>query len=215
MGHKQACKFFSALCKEAAEIAGTPKAWPDLADWVRFHHSTLMNATLACCLKLKPTEGNVSGTRFLLVEVLYRNDPAVPLERKFELLASVFMENDDPHFSRLYEYLAASRENAVFCAKRECGTSYWGTGAYMVLAHFRDPADPNGIVPYFKHFAIDTYHANATRACRPPLHQLTENLEGGKKMRFCCSGRPQGADECCCGGWTHEKVWLPQSTPHD
>ena len=206
MGHKEACKFFSTICKQACQIAGTPKAWPDLAEWVRFHHNSLMNAALACCLNLKDSEPDVSATHFLVIELLYRNGAAIPAERKFELVGANFVHNDDPQLGPLYEYISASRPNAVMCSKREYGRTYWGTGAYMILAHFRPLDDPTGVVPFYKHFGIDDYHSKAKPACRNPLDQLKENVELGKKMRFCCSGRPQGDDECCCGGWTHEKV---------
>ena len=87
-------------------------------------------------------------------------------------------------------------------AEREMQYSYYVQGTI----HFRPLDDPTGVVPFYKHFGIDDYHSKAKPACRNPLDQLKENVELGKKMRFCCSGRPQGDDECCCGGWTHEKV---------
>ncbi|RPD60493.1 hypothetical protein L226DRAFT_612065 [Lentinus tigrinus ALCF2SS1-7] len=207
-GSKEACKFFANLCKESARIAGTPNAWPDLAEWARFHHNAIMNATLACCIMNKDARPNVSSTHVLLLDVEYRNDPTIPVERKFDLITAEFLHKDDPQMVTLYPLVGASRDNAVLASKRECGASYWGTGSYLILTHFRlgDPQPGMEIVPYYKHFGIDKHYVmNAMLACRNPLFQLKENMELGRKMCFCCSGRPEGALECCCGGWTHEK----------
>ena len=51
----------------------------------------------------------------------------------------------------------------------------------------------------WKRLAIDNWHANAQLACRHPVDQLKENLEQGKKLRF-CYGKLEGAPAHCCGG---------------
>ncbi|TFK84042.1 hypothetical protein K466DRAFT_602339 [Polyporus arcularius HHB13444] len=197
-GHNQTCSFFTALCKKAAEIAGTPNAWPDLAAWVRFHDNSLMNAALSCYVALIATQGNVSTTHFLAVHMLYKDDPAVPPERRFELVTADFVHKDAPQMGPLYSYMAPAREQIM--------SGFWGTGSYIILAHFRPLDDPTGAIPFYKHFGISEYHASATLACRPPLEQLKENLELGAKMRFCCTKSFKGGDKCCCGGWTHKKI---------
>ena len=58
-------------------------------------------------------------------------------------------------------------------------------------------------VSFTKHFGITVEWARAKPACWSPLDQLKENLDSGRKMRFCC-GRIEGLSSCCCGGWTHE-----------
>lgn len=37
----------------------------------------------------------------------------------------------------------------------------------------------------WKHLAIDNWHTNARLARRHPVNQLKEDLEQGKKLRFC------------------------------
>lgn len=175
-------------------------------EWVRFHHNTLMNATLACYIEQKGTDLDVSENSIFTMIIQYRNDPRVPIERKFELRGSMMIRSD-PNSNEVdlwIKLVAASHPQAVTMSKRGCGADYWATGAYLLMVRF-NPEKKDEMLPFYKHFAIDRLYQNARLACRDLAHQLKENLEYGQKMDFCC-GRIEGLSDCCCGGWTHRSV---------
>ncbi|TFK84043.1 hypothetical protein K466DRAFT_527921 [Polyporus arcularius HHB13444] len=218
-GHKHACKFYRTGRDRATELSGDPKAWANMMEWVRYHHSSLMNATIACAIKEQQASRkgtsfrDISSSHFLQVSVAYRKDPGLPMEQRFELRGTHFIQRDDPGSQGMVPFLQVGLLGAIEMGKMECGPEYAGSGSYLVVARFR-PNDPSYYagsgqdgIPFVKHFGVDRDHARAKLACRPPLGQLQANIAFGKKMRFCC-GRSPKDDTCCCGGWTHELMRL-------
>ncbi|RPD60494.1 hypothetical protein L226DRAFT_612066 [Lentinus tigrinus ALCF2SS1-7] len=216
-GHKHGCKFYRTGRDRATELSGDPKAWANMMEWVRYHHSSLMNATLAECIRTTQQTGesfrDVSSSYFLQVSVAYRADPSLPIEQKFELRGTHFVRRDDPMSQGIAPFVEVGRQGAVKMGQMECGSEYAGTGSYLVVARFR----PNDMsyyagsgqdgIPFVKHFGVNRDYACAKLACRHPLAQLQDNISSGRKMRFCC-GRTPRDDTCCCGGWTHELMRL-------
>ncbi|TBU55957.1 hypothetical protein BD310DRAFT_824815 [Dichomitus squalens] len=176
--------------------------------WAEYHHSSIINATLACYIHKKDFVPDVTNKYLLQLSLNYINDPSLPVEKKFELRGAHFSSKDEPLCAPLYKVVFAQRPAAVEIGKMEMGRKlYWGTGAYLLMARFRPDQVQFGTdgIPFWKHFGIDALHAMARPACRNPLDQLEENLMEGLKMKFCC-GQLEGLPTCCCGGWTHEKV---------
>ncbi|RDX52221.1 hypothetical protein OH76DRAFT_198188 [Lentinus brumalis] len=204
-GHKLACQLYKTQRDRAIELSGSAKAWSDLAQWVEYHHASLINSTLACYLNKKDAIPDVTAKYLLHISLNYRNDPELPPQKQFEMRGAHFSHKDDPGCAMLYNVVFAQRPAAVEMGKMEMGNRYWGTGAYLLMVRFRPNKAEFGVdgVPFWKHFGIDKDSANAHPACRNPLEQLEENLHSGKKMRFCC-GKVEGLPTCCCGGWTHE-----------
>ncbi|PIL30060.1 hypothetical protein GSI_07637 [Ganoderma sinense ZZ0214-1] len=205
-GHKLLCNAQKVFRDGSVQRSGNPNAWSDLMEWSVFHHSTLVNAALACYIRKKHTVPDITSQYLLQLSLNYLNDPSLPVEKKFELAGTAFTPRDGPFASSLYEHIFEERLVAVELGKIEMGDDlYWGTGAYLLIVRFR-PSTVNVCydgVPFWKHFGIDKIHANARPVCRNPIEQLKENLTEGRKMKFCC-GRLEGLPTCCCGGWTHQ-----------
>ncbi len=181
--------------------------------WVRYHHSSFTNATVACYVRERERDSSfrdVAAKHFLL-SVAYRNKSGLPDGKKFEIRGVHFVRQDDPALAYVAPIVQARREGAVMMGKTEYGRYYAGTDSYLVMARFgSDDAayySRSGVdgLPFSKDFGIDQTHARAKLACRDPLDQLKENVAFGRKMRFCC-GRSHKDDTCCCGGWTHALV---------
>ncbi|TBU41820.1 hypothetical protein BD309DRAFT_867577 [Dichomitus squalens] len=207
-GHKEACATYKLFRDRAIQLSGNPHAWSDLMQWAEYHHSSIINATLACYIHKKDFVPDVTNKYLLQLSLNYINDPSLPVEKKFELRGAHFSSKDEPLCAPLYKVVFAQRPAAVEIGKMEMGRKlYWGTGAYLLMARFRPDQVQFGTdgIPFWKHFGIDALHAMARPACRNPLDQLEENLMEGLKMKFCC-GQLEGLPTCCCGGWTHEKV---------
>ncbi|PIL28418.1 hypothetical protein GSI_08452 [Ganoderma sinense ZZ0214-1] len=188
----------------SVQLSGNPNAWSELMQWAEFHHSSIINATLACYLHKKDTIPDITSKYLLQLSLHYRDDPSLPIETKFELRGAHFSSKDAPDTAPLYKMVFDTRPGAVAMAKRDIGERlYWGTGAYLLMVRFRPHQLVFGTdgIPFWKHFGIDRLHANAHPACRNPLDQLEENLMEGRKMKFCC-GKLEGLPTCCC-------VWAP------
>ncbi|KAI1786275.1 hypothetical protein LXA43DRAFT_1111239 [Ganoderma leucocontextum] len=223
-GHKAACTGYKLFRDRAAQLSGNPHAWSELMQWAGFHHTSIINATLACYIHNKDEVPDITSKYLLQLSLDYRGggDPeSLPVKKKFALRGAHFVSKDDPQAAALYSVVFAARPRAVEMGKMEMGSSnrLWGTGAYFLMVRFRPPtlshrdrlveaagtdSDSDG-VPFWRHFGIDRHHAAARLACRSPLDQLEENLVEGRKMKFCC-GKVEGLPTCCCGGWTHELV---------
>ncbi|KAI0747251.1 hypothetical protein C8Q80DRAFT_830259 [Daedaleopsis nitida] len=186
---------FKLFKSRAVELSGNPNAWSDLATWVEYHHSTLVNATVACYLHLKATIPDVAAKHLFRITLNYRNEPDLPVEKKFEMRGAHLTPVDDPECAMLFRPVNEARPAAVEMGKVEMGELYWGTGAYVLMVRFRPDLTVFGTdgVPFWKHFGIDSTTANAVPACRNPLDQLEDNLHQGR-----------GLPTCCCGGWTHQ-----------
>ena len=150
---------------------------------------------------------NVANDHLLHISIAYRNDPKLPPEQQFEVRGVSFSQKDDPECAITYDTVFRERPVAIEMGKMEMGSLYWGTGVYLLMIKFRKGKNVpgEGFVPLWKHFGIDKLRANAVPACRSPVDQLTENLEEGRRPKFCC-GKVEGMPTCCCGGWTHEVV---------
>lgn len=203
-GHKQVCKMFSVHKERAASISGNPNAWSHLATFIEYHHATLVNCTLACYLRAMPEIPTVATSHFLLISLLYRNDPTRRPQDQFEVRGMHLEDRNDPAQPPTFKILMTDRAAAVEMGKKEFGNDYWGTGAYVLMVKFA-PSPLAGALPFWKHFGIDKEHARATPARTHPWDQLRENVHEGKRQKFCC-GRVEGLPTCCCGGWTHEQV---------
>ena len=191
----------------ATRQSGDPKAWSYLAAWIAFHHTTLINATLACILLKRSVIPDVAATHFLQLSLLYRADrPDLPPERRFELRGAHFLHKDEPGIApgKTYGDLVwVDRAAAERMGRMSMEDAYWGTGAYLLMVRFGKDVPES--VPFWKHFGIDDLRARAIPACGHPFERLKYNLHEGVKPRFCC-GRIPGLPTCCCGGWTHDKV---------
>ncbi|KAM5531972.1 hypothetical protein V8D89_014372 [Ganoderma adspersum] len=177
----------------------------ELIQWTEFHHSSIVNAALACYLHKKAAGvPDVTSKYLLQLSLNYRDDdPALPVERKFEMRGAHFNAKDDPDTAALYKMVFDARPAAVAMGKMEMGDGlYWGTRAYLLMVRFRPHRVEFGTdgIPFWKHFGIANVYANARPACRNPLDQLGENLTEGRKMKFCC-GKLEGLPTCCCV-WT-------------
>ncbi|KAI0708232.1 hypothetical protein C8Q76DRAFT_743796 [Earliella scabrosa] len=178
--------------------------------WATYHHASLASPTLACFLHQPIGVPAVSENFFLMVSLAYRPDPSVPVEKKFELRGAHLSDKHDPTLAPLARVINMGHKHAVELGKREKGRRYRGTGTYLLVVRFRpedvDEYYTGGVdgVSFTKHFGIAVEWARAKPACWSPLDQLKENLDSGRKMRFCC-GRIEGLPTCCCGGWTHER----------
>ena len=190
------------------QLSGNRNAWSELIQWTEFHHASLVNATLACYLHKKDVVPDITSKYLLQLSLNYRDDPTLPVEKKFEMRGAHFSSKDDSETAALYKMVFDARPAAVAMGRMEMGDdNYWGTGAYLLMVRFRPNRVGFGVdgIPFWKHFGIANVYANARLACGNPLDQLEENLTEGRKMKFCC-GKLEGLPTCCCGGWTHEVV---------
>ena len=198
--------FFGPSRVLATRNSGDPTAWRQLTTWITFHHATLINATLACFLQKKKAIPDIADTHILFIALLYRHDPTLPVERRFEVQDAQLVHKDEPSSAGGPTYgqlVFMDRGTAVEMGRMELGKDYWGTGAYILSTRFKE--ENVQALPFWKHFAIDKQHSRAKLTCNPPLALLRRNIHEGFKLRFCC-GRIEGMPTCCCGGWTHEKV---------
>ncbi|KAI0695186.1 hypothetical protein C8T65DRAFT_584494 [Cerioporus squamosus] len=187
-------------------------------EWVQYHHSSFVNATVACTIRLQKTTrkgasfSDLIFSHFLQISVAYRNDPDLPIEQRFELCGIRFAEEADPRSRAMVPFLQVGWSGAYYMGTIEYGRAYAGTGSYLVVARF-GPSDLSTYagqdgIPFVEHFSVDLDHARAKLACRHPMRQLKEDVALGKKMRFQCCGWSPKDDTCCCGGsgWTHEPM---------
>ncbi|KAI0672006.1 hypothetical protein C8Q78DRAFT_717821 [Trametes maxima] len=200
-GHKDACTWTSGIGEIAVSTSGNTKAWTDLATFVDYHHTSLINSALALFLMHKDEIKDITAQHFVQYNLLYRNDPTLPPYMQFYLISMEFPDRSIR--APIYDMVWAAHEGAMEFAKHDYGEQYWGTGGYLLMIKFS--ADQQGSLPFWKHFGIDTQHANARLACKDPLDRLAEVIDQGTKLRFCC-GKPKDMHECCCGGWTHNVV---------
>ncbi|OJT05311.1 hypothetical protein TRAPUB_3869, partial [Trametes pubescens] len=203
-GHKDACDFHHLVRERATALTGNPKAWSDLATFIEFHHTTLVNCTLANFLYMKPLHPRAAAEHIVHFSLRYRNDPALPAHKKFEPRGVYIAHRDEamlPGNDGGYAAVWRERDFAIKMGKRELGSAYAATGAYYLMVKFGDDAEA-GNIPFWKHFGIDDWRWNALPSVRKPWDIFKETIEEGKKMKFCC-GQLVGLGTCCCGGWTH------------
>ena len=216
-GHRSTCKAWSPIRKSAAALSGNPKAWADLTGFLEYHQDSFVNATLNAYLSQIPEEmfPDVAADNYTTFSLWYRNDPDLPVGKKFELRNSAYSSSVYPQEPPVVLKSAAEGyDAAVELGKRQFGDSYQGTGTYVL--HILFGAEdrtfrPGQTIPFFlsKHFSIEDRQAVADVACRDPFQQLKENVDEGKKIRFCCGVVP-GLSQCCCGGWTHDQLEVSQ-----
>ncbi len=208
-GHKELCKYFSTIRNMATDFSKNTNAWSDLTDWVKFHHTTLLNATLTCYLYAGKSFPAVADEYFLYVEVDYRNDSSLPVEKCFKPQAIMLISRAHTRPPGAREIVAQQYPVGVEMSKREYGQDYAGTGSYLIFVRFApdNPQLSKEPIPFAKHFGIPLDYTRVRPACWKPVYQLYETLDEGRKLNFCCAKfDPAVHGDCCCGGWTHQKV---------
>ena len=178
-------------------------------EWVEYHATTLANATTTCFIHAKSWESDITSKYIFHVSLDYRNDPTIPVPQKFIVRGTHFSPKSNWTGNPLFPQLFSSeiRTQVKAMGQVEIGDGYWGTGCYLIMVRFRpqQSVKTHDALPFWKHFAIDKYRANARPACRNPLEIMEEMLHEGRKLKFCC-GKKEGMPTCCCGGWTHAPV---------
>ena len=190
-GHKGGCQFYSLSREATTRNSGDPKAWSYLTTWIAFHNTTLVNATLAFYLLQKDIIPDVAATHLLHLSLLYHDDPALPIERRFEVRGFNFTHKDKPAIAPGKTYadiVYPSRKGAVQMGHMSLGDDYWDTGAYLLMVQFKK--ENQGAIPFWKHFGIDKASARATPSCHHPADILKYHIHGGLKPHFCCGRMP-------------------------
>ena len=218
-GHKLECqKDFQRKRRNAAQSSGNPQAWSEFAQWREYHHDSLTNAALAHYI----LDGPGSEADYLFHVLLsYRNDPALPIERKFSFQGCRFVHKDLPSSfetppdattcippADTMRGLMRLRELAAHDLQQRMGSrNPPRMGAYLLTIKFGPPGqrDPVGLQTFHRIFGFADEHMRANvNLQRSPAQILERTFDKGRKQRFCC-GRIPGMPTCCCGGWTHQK----------
>ncbi|EIM84262.1 uncharacterized protein STEHIDRAFT_170003 [Stereum hirsutum FP-91666 SS1] len=178
--HKFECQSVSAQRKYLVSVMNNRQAWPDLMSWIEFHHASLVNSTVAA-MNL-PSNPTAHENHFLALSINCGDDNTLPPERRFRIESVDYVDRD------------ASPE--WYCYTMQI----WHL--LLKLSNWAKfgPGDATlAEVPWPKAFGCDRTVAAATPNS-DWKRLLTDALENGKRMKFCCKKMP-GA--CCCGGWTH------------
>ncbi|TFK84047.1 hypothetical protein K466DRAFT_602343 [Polyporus arcularius HHB13444] len=193
--HSEWCnEWYAPLSKYAHALSGDPSAWRNLVSWIEFHDTALLNAAIAQYVQMKAAHPQLDVTKECVLEVVveYRTDPGLPAEKRFKVVSlgmsrpvpgvvCVAQPDLDIHaamsvYRDSIELIAEEREQALAGER-----TYWGTGAYLILARFAPNTEANQLIPFWSHFNIDIVLGTATPACRNALDQLKEVLDEGKK----------------------------------
>lgn len=111
----------------AIALSGNPNAWNDFVAWSEHHHTSLVNAALACYLHMKHHVADVTSKHLLVVPLQYLDSPLLPAEKKFHMAAGAlfkFPNKDDPEFAAHCAPVFAERHLVVPLGKRDYPTDY-------------------------------------------------------------------------------------------
>ncbi|VDC03162.1 unnamed protein product [Peniophora sp. CBMAI 1063] len=214
LGHKMECKAWRRLRDSAIRSSGNDRAWCEFAQWREYHHDSLTNAALAHYMM----DGPGSEEEYLLnVILLYKNDPSLPVERKFVMGGCQFVHKSivpdgsvpAPTHRMTKEIFEIREHNARQLKARSGATGVIRMGAYVLIVKFAplNQREPDGWKPFYRHFQFENEHFSEdvrVNEEKLPAQILEEIFLTGAKQRFCC-GKIPGLPTCCCGGWTHQQ----------
>lgn len=187
-------------------ITGDEREWGRFTRWLEYHHASLINAALASYNAIGPKahENYILFVRVVHVKCeVHERCNHLPLERSLQALA-VYLIHRDSQAGRTFDNVFRARDSAVALSKQEHGKDYGGTGAYLLVRTYGEGTPEETMIPYWKCFGFDKYHARA-RPIGDPMRLLGENINQGKRPKFCCGKfvEAMSGEVCCCGGWTH------------
>ncbi len=133
-GHKLQCMGYKLFRDRSIQPSRNPDAWSELMQWAEFHHSSIINATLACYIHKKDAVPDVTS-KYLLQ----------PVEKKFEMRGartSTPRTTPRPPSCTRWSSTDAPRPY-VAMGKREMGNSlYWPLGHWRIPPHGTLPPAP-------------------------------------------------------------------------
>ena len=179
-GHRSTCKAWSPIRKSAAALSGNPKAWADLTGFLEYHQDSFVNATLNAYLSQIPEEmfPDVAADNYTTFSLWYRNDPDLPVGKKFELRNSAYSSSVYPQEPPVVLKSAAEGyDAAVELGKRQFGNSYQGTGTYVL--HIRFGAEDR-TPPWPDHTLLSVqalFHRGQAGGCRCGLPRSVSTIK--------------------------------------
>ena len=179
-GHRKSFQLLVESREQSIKLSGSSTMWSELLKWLKFHQSTLANATHGCLLRMKHEQPDVISTHVLKVRLRYAPLGPEKDKRPFELLNVIFASRETAllHSPDVLDAM----ETEMYWTRQNFWDVRWGTGAYVIAVQFGLAEDEAKDVLVWRNFNIDNYHGEAKHACRALLPQLEQFIREERRV---------------------------------